>query len=261
MWAWNPRTGRWQTLAADRPDQAYSVVDSWLVDAGRTRGLDRHRARFADSVPATGAFGEVDIERFLDAAVAALPRAGRWFPRVELTAGEAPSLRLRLRPAPAPLEEVVVYATPFVDRRSAPWIKGPDLVRQAALRAQVEAYEAGEALLAAPDGTVTEGVWTTPLWWDGDQLCAVPRTAQALPSVTRELLLGLARAEGVDLGREAPSVARLRDCETWMVSALHGIRVVSGWLLTPGAAPEPGVVVPGRAADWQQRLQALAVPL
>jgi branched-subunit amino acid aminotransferase/4-amino-4-deoxychorismate lyase len=92
-------------------------------------------------------------------------------------------------------------------------------------------------------------------------LCALPRGARALDSVTRALVLDLARDAGVAVGRDTPSVARLRDSETWLVSALHGIRLVTGWLLQPGAAPEPAPAVAGRAAQWQARLQALARPL
>jgi branched-subunit amino acid aminotransferase/4-amino-4-deoxychorismate lyase len=256
--AWSPRTGRWQTPEGDPPDQAYAAVDSWLVDDGRVRGLARHQERFAAAATATGAVGREDADRFFAAALALLPREGRWFPRVELAA-DTGELRLRLRPAPPRLDQVVVLATPFVDRRTQPHVKGPDLPRQAAWRAQAEAFEAGEALLAAPDGTITEGVWTTPLWWDGDVLCALPRGTRALDSVTRALVLDLARDAGVAVGRDTPSVARLRDSETWMVSALHGIRLVTGWLLQPGSAPEPAPAAPGRAPAWRARLDALAV--
>ncbi|MCW3015688.1 MAG: hypothetical protein JWO02_2780 [Solirubrobacterales bacterium] len=264
MRAWNPQTGRWQTPSSEPQDSAYLAVDSWLVDEGRVRGLDRHRARFTQAVDLAQTHDPIDVQRFLDVALAALPRAGRWFPRVELSQGPvsaAGELRLWLRRAPAPQHEVVVFAHPYPDRRRAPHVKGPDLPRQLALRATVEAWDAGEALLASPDGTVSEGIWTSPLWWDGDLLCLLPRSANVLDSVTRALILELAPQLGVQVGREAPSVARLRDSETWLVSALHGIQLVTGWLISPGAAPEPAPAAPGRAAAWQARLEALAVPL
>lgn len=230
------------------------------------RGLERHHARFAAAVAASAALptgaafpGEADVRRFLAASTARIPGAGRWFPRVELTtAGE---LRLHLRPAPAAQPEVVVQVAPLFDRRRLPRIKGPDLDRQLAWRAQAEAAEAGEALLTGPDGTVTEGIWTTPVWWDGDVLCALPRDAPVLDSVTRALLLALAREHGVEIGRDTPSVARLRDCETWLVNAAQGIARVSGWLLSPGHPPEPAPFEPGRAELWQSRLEALARPI
>lgn len=228
------------------------------MDGGRVRGLERHHARFATAVGAAAPDGpgQADVARFLAAATAQVPPQGRWFPRVELTAGG--DLRLRVRPAPDLIDEVVVMATPFADRRRSPRVKGPDLVRQHRWRASAEAQEAGEALLVGPDGTVTEGVWSTPVWWDGDVLCALPRSARVLDSVTRALVLDLARAHGVQVGRDTPSVARLRDCETWMLSALHGIRLVTGWLLVPGQEPEPAPAVPGRVQEWRARLDALA---
>lgn len=264
MWAWDARTGRWHTPSSPPPDSAYLAVDSWLVDDGRVRSLDRHRARFTAAVDAAHTHDPLDVQRFFDVAVAALPRTGRWFPRVELSQGAVPAageLRLALRHAPPPEDEVVVFAHPYPDRRAAPRVKGPDLPRQRVLRATVEAWDAGEALLSSPDGTVSEGVWTTPVWWDGDVLCALPRGAAVLDSVTRGLVLQLAAEGGVDVGREAPSVARLRDSETWLLSALHGIRRVSGWLLQPGLAPEAAPLVPGRAQAWQARLATLARPL
>lgn len=250
------------------------MIDSWLVEDGRARGLDRHRARFATAVADLAAGrgedrgpgappvpGAADVQRFLDAAIAALPRGGgRWFPRIELVRGSG-ELRLRVRPAPERPEEVVVPATPFVDRRRAPAVKGPDLTRQAAWKSTVEVWEAGDALLSSPAGTVTEGIWTTPLWWDGDVLCALPRSAPVLDSVTRALLLDLAREHGVAVGRDEPSVARLRDCETWLVNAAQGIARVSGWLLSPGHPPEPAPFEPGRAELWQSRLESLAAPI
>lgn len=254
---WDPRAGRWQTPPDATASPSLVVMDSWLVDEGRVRGLERHRERF--TATAGPVVGEAACRVFLDAAVAALPRAGAWFPRVELTEGG--DLRLWLRPAPPLRHEAVVYGTPYVDRRRSPRVKGPDLPMQTRLRELVQAFEADEALLAAPDGTVTEGVWTTPLWWDGEVLCALPRSAPVLESVTRALLLEAAGRLGVDVGRDTPSLARLRDCETWLVSALHGIRVVTGWLLVPGQAPEPAPVEPGRATAWQHELEALAVPL
>jgi hypothetical protein len=272
--AWSPRTGRWQTAADAPAATAFAAVDSWLVDEGRVRGRERHHARFAAAAAAAaapgtaraagttatappGEHGAADIARFLDAVEARMPRTGRWFPRVELTA-DTGELRLWLRPAPDPLDEVVVYGTPFVDRRRHPRTKGPDFPRQVRWRATVEAFDAGEALLTSPAGTVTEGVWTTPVWWDGDVLCALPRAVPVLDSVTRALVLDLARTHGVEVGRDTPSVARLRDCETWLLSALHGIRLVTGWLLVPGHEPEPAPALPGRAQEWRARLDALA---
>ena len=57
------------------------AADSWLVDDGRVRGLERHWARFAATCSEHGVTPEAlaafraDVER-------AVPADGRWFPRV-----------------------------------------------------------------------------------------------------------------------------------------------------------------------------------
>lgn len=80
--------GGWRGPVAGAPDVAYAAVDSWLVDAGRVRGLEGHRARFTAAACGPAAAPDpADVQRFLDAAVGALPRTGRWFPRVELAHG------------------------------------------------------------------------------------------------------------------------------------------------------------------------------
>ncbi len=245
--------------------EPYLAVDSWLVEEGRARGMDLHRARFAGAVAGAGAAGRgaADVRRFLDAAVAALPRSGRWFPRVELVPGTtgAGELRLWVRPAPPRRDGVCVAALAHPDGRRSPTVKGPDLVWQAGLRATTGTPDEGEVLLALPDGTVGEGVWTSVLWWDGETLCALPAGAPVLGSVTRALVLQLAGVAGVRVERRAPTLAHLRAAETWLVNALHGIRPVTAWLAVPGAAPEPAPVIAGRAVAWQARLEGLAVTL
>ena len=62
------------------------VADSWLVEDGRVRAVDRHWARFSAACGEHGVTPEAltafraDVER-------AVPTHGRWFPRVELREG------------------------------------------------------------------------------------------------------------------------------------------------------------------------------
>src|SRR5687767_12433111 len=98
----SPRALRWDGGWAPTEAEPGSpdVADSWLVDDGRVRGLERHWARFAAEVRALGG---PDPAPFAAAVAAALPREGRWFPRVELRLDGGPRLGLLLRPAPARL--------------------------------------------------------------------------------------------------------------------------------------------------------------
>jgi branched-subunit amino acid aminotransferase/4-amino-4-deoxychorismate lyase len=235
------------TPVEDNPAEV-AVAESWLLDGGRARGLDRHWDRFARGCTEAGldrGAARAEVER-------ALPATGRWFPRVELRAdGE---LRLAVRPAPPREPEVVAWVFDGADPRRAPRRKGPDLERLGALRAEAARHGAGEALLSDSDGRLLEGAYTSLLWWEDETLWAVPDDAPILDGVTRGLLLDLAAAEGVPVRYRRPLPAELDGREVWLTSALHGIRaVVPGpdGSLRAGAAP--------RAEAWQARLEALAV--
>ena len=217
------------------------AADSWLAVDGRVRALDRHWARFSAACAEHG----VDTEAFRAEVERAVPGDGRWFPRVELRAdGE---LALHVRPAPPREPTVTAWVADVPDPRRAPKTKGPDLERLAALRQSAADHGAGEAVIADGDGRLLEGAYTSLLWWEGETLCAVPDDAPILPGITRALLIELAGA--VELRRPAPR--ELAGRETWLVSALHGIRAVTRWV----GGPEPGEAA--RAATWQRRLESL----
>jgi branched-subunit amino acid aminotransferase/4-amino-4-deoxychorismate lyase len=225
------------------------AADSWLVDDGRVRAVERHWARFAATCREHGV--EPNAVAELRASVArAVPPHGRWFPRVELRAdGE---LAVAVRPAPAREPTVVAWVADFADPRREPRRKGPDLERLAAMRARAAAHGAGEALLSDPDGRLIEGAYTSLLWWEGETLCAVPDDAPILPGITRALLLELAGDRGTPVTLRRPAPRELAARETWLVSALHGIRVVTGW--ANGGPPAGGAP---RAGGWQRLLDGL----
>jgi branched-subunit amino acid aminotransferase/4-amino-4-deoxychorismate lyase len=259
-WLRLDRVGGWAPAGAPSTNEV-AAAESWLVDDGRARGLERHWARFARGCAAAG----LDPGAPRVAVEARLPRSGRWFPRVELRAdGE---LRLAVRPAPPREPEVVAWISDAPDPRRAPRRKGPDLERLGALRAEAARHGGGEALLRDGDGRLLEGAYTSLLWWEGDALCAVPDDAPILDGVTRALLLGLAAADGIEVRMRRPAPADLDGCEVWLTSALHGIRAVSGWaaggpgggLCEAEAAVHAGAA--RRAPEWQARLEALAVPV
>jgi branched-subunit amino acid aminotransferase/4-amino-4-deoxychorismate lyase len=227
------------------------AADSWLVADGRVRALDRHWARFAGACAEHGV--EAEALAALRARVEAeVPAEGRWFPRVELRAdGE---LALRVRPAPPREPTVVAWVADVPDPRRAPRRKGPDLKRLAALRERAAAHGAGEAVIADPDGRLLEGAFTSLLWWEGEKLCVVPDDAPILPGVTRALLVDLARDRGVPVEKRRPRPRELAGCETWLVSALHGVRAVSHWA---GGDPRAGDLA--RADAWQRLLDGPAV--
>ena len=225
---------------------ALLAADSWLVADGRARAVERHWARFTATCREQGVAPE-ELASFRAEVERALPARGRWFPRVELR--EDGELALELRPAPPREPAVVAWVADVPDPRVAPRRKGPDLERLAALRERAAAHGAGEAVLADADGRLLEGAFTSLLWWEGETLCAVPEDAPILPGITRALLLELARERDTPVAQRRPRPQELAGRETWLVSALHGIRAVTRWA---GGGP-PTVDAP-RAIAWQRLL-------
>jgi branched-subunit amino acid aminotransferase/4-amino-4-deoxychorismate lyase len=238
-------------LAPAEAAEQLLVADSWLVVDGKTRGYAEHSARFAASCEAEARVSRAEVQAFLDACAERVPGAGRWFPRVEC--GPGSRLCLRVRPAPSPGTSVVMRPHPGPDPRRKPRVKGPDLAALVAVRRAAEQAGAGEAVLRTEDGIVTEGALSALLWWRDDTLCLPDPDLPILESVTRRLVSGLAAASGTPVRVERARLAELDGLETWSLSALHGIRPVSGWLDCDIRAGRPT-----RAPDWQRRLEALA---
>ena len=135
------------------------------------------------------------------------------------------------------------------DPRRFPRRKGPDLDRLAALRERAAAHGAGEAVLADADGRLLEGAFTSLLWWEGETLCVVPDAAPILPGITRALLIELASERDTPVAQRRPTPDELVDRETWLVSALHGVRTVAGWAGADACGRGPasgGLAAPAR---------------
>ncbi|MEO1336970.1 MAG: aminotransferase, partial [Myxococcota bacterium] len=60
------------------------VADSWLVNQGRVRDIDRHFDRFAGSCLSWAADNPSEVRSFCPLVSSTLPRRGLWFPRIEL---------------------------------------------------------------------------------------------------------------------------------------------------------------------------------
>ncbi|MEJ7798841.1 MAG: aminotransferase class IV [Solirubrobacteraceae bacterium] len=238
-----------QPLGAE-PVAELLAVDSWLVRDGAVRGYDSHWGRFGGWCAELGVPAGV-LAGFRAGVTAALPRAGRWFPRVELVEGRR--LQLRLRAARAAEREARVIIGPRGDPRTRPRCKGPDIELLLALRAQAGAAGADELLLCDDEGRLVEGAFDSLLWWEGDTLCTTPAD-HTLPGVTRALLLAIAHERGVLVRVRSPFAAELAERETWLTNALHGIRFVSAWGETAAATAT-------RAAGWQAELEGTARPV
>ena len=233
----------------DMADTTVEAADSWLVSDGRTLALDLHRSRFLAAAPGG--------EAFWDAAVAAIPREGDWFPRVELQSRSgAPLFVFRLCSAPKRTRSVVVATHAGADPRTRPTVKGPDLESMLRIRTAVQPLGAEEAVILSPDGYVVEGAYSAIVWWRGAILCAPAPELERIDSVTARSLLGMAAALGVETYEESVTPAELDGCEVWALSALHGPRIITKWVGGPEMA-----ALPGRLDLWRTRLSVLRRPL
>lgn len=235
-----------------------TAADSWLVDNGYVRALDRHRSRFAAACrEADAAWATPDrLDAFWAAVLAQLPRWGRWFPRVELVGGGAPQLCLLLRPAPSAATRIRLWLGDPRDRRRTPRRKGPDLDILARMRARAVAAGADEGLITTSQGIVLEGATTSLLWWEDGRLCLPSPSLRLLPGITSRLLVARAHQLGVPVSYRRARAAELADREIWAVNALHGLRPAVNW---PGGTLQVG---PGhQAPGWQRWLNEAGVPL
>lgn len=249
------------------PEAVVRVAESWRQVDGHVRALDRHRARFATSVARVAP--DLDAGAVMDAAVAAVPAVGEWFPRVRLVTcdgvrrhpaqkrhvgepglpgagGDGPALLVDVRPGPPRLSEVMVAVRAPGDPRERPRVKGPDLAWAGREIEAVRPRGAGEVLIRDEDGVVLEAGWASLVWWEEGTLCVPDPGLPVLPSITRGLVEEQARTQGIPL---RPRRARLEDLdgrEAWLLNAYQGLRVVTGWVdapITPGPAR--------RAAAWR----------
>ncbi|NQX13662.1 aminotransferase class IV [Microbacteriaceae bacterium VKM Ac-2855] len=234
-------------------EQPLLVADSWLLEDGRALALDAHRDRFLQSVRRRTDIDETEAFAFWTAAIAALPRDGRHFPRLEATDS---GLQLRLRPAPPLARSVRLWTSP-VDPRRVPETKGPDIPALAILRERAVAAGADEPVLLDAERHVVDGATSAIVWWLGDTLVTPPLTGhERVASVTARTLSVLAGAMGVSVTEYPATPEELDGTEVWSVNALHGIRLATIWLGGPALAAQPG-----RLDTWRRRLDVLRRPI
>jgi branched-subunit amino acid aminotransferase/4-amino-4-deoxychorismate lyase len=236
----------------DTTDTSIEVADSWLVTGGSVLALGLHRERFLGSMT-PDARASTEADEFWDAAIGLIPHDGDWFPRVELQhRSESLLLVFRLRSAPERRNNLIEATWLEGDPRTVPRVKGPDLETMTRVRTSVQARGATEAVILTDDGYIVEDTHSGLLWWRGNILCGPPAEFDRVDSVTVRSVLTLATALGVETYEEAVTPAEIADTELWSLNALHGIRIVTGWIDGPELAQ-----LPGRLPLWRARMDAL----
>ncbi len=243
---------------------ALEAADSLLVSDGRAFALELHRARFHeafDTVTSGSTSAKPsEVDAFWTSAFATVPETGNWFPRVELQSkGDELHLAFRLRSAPELTKSVTLLTHAGPDPRRVPALKGPDLGMLFDARTGANVHGADDVVILTPDGFLIDGGANAILWWREDALCSPPLGDPAfarVPSVTAKSLLGLASALGIETRAERVTPDDLDGTEVWALNALHGIRMVTGWVHGPQLAEKPG-----RIGAWRKRREALRAPM
>src|SRR4051794_10908287 len=204
------------------------VADSFLLNRGSVVALDGHRERFLRSVASSqlAAIAQIpvpvaEVNAFWSAAVAALPRDGRWFPRLELVRGpDGAEYRLTVRPAP-PLGRLVTLLTwDGADPRRAPTVKGPDLEALLGIRASAIERGADEAVLLS-GGAVSDATTSSIAWWRDGTLCLPADELPRVGGITERCVAAVADRAGVAVVRERRRPEELEGREVWVLNALH----------------------------------------
>lgn len=226
------------------------VADSFLVNEGRVRSLDKHKARFNSSVEK---LSTLDLDAFWAEAIKLISREGQVFPRIELSGD---NLVLRLREPAEYKPTVTLWTSDEADSRIDPTTKGPDLAYGASLRRKSNLYGADEAIFLSPEGFVVEGALSSLVWWQNDILYAPDDTTHWLPSVTRMEVFELANQAGYQTETTQVEPSDLIGLELWLLSSLSGIRPVVEWVNLGGA------VGPQKHLEsFQRRLKLMASEL
>jgi branched-subunit amino acid aminotransferase/4-amino-4-deoxychorismate lyase len=250
------RSGALIPVALER--LAVLVADSFVVENGQAVALERHFDRFSRSTLASTDLSPDQLRDFLFWTAAAIPRTGVWFPKIEcVRAKGGVVLRYIQRPCP-PRSSAAILARATEDPRTSPTVKGPDLEALGELRKSVSKYGADEALIVDHSDTIVEGAWSSLVVWsdNGRALDITPTRFPRVQSVTESVVIDIARSQGVKVRARATKVNDLAGREAWVLSALHGIRVVTHLHQGPALT-----ALPGRREGYQELWQRTATPL
>lgn len=221
-----------ELIKFDKTDKtSLTVADSWLVENGRVRSLDKHFQRFQNWVLGEADFDQKTLDSFFESVRSSMPKTGHWFPRIEFRKDSLIGQRLflRIREAPERTEFLDLWTYPEPDPREKPFVKGPDLSLCQQLRRKANLHGADEAVLLDDQGFIADGSLSSILWWRDGRLCGPDESTDWLESITRHELFELAAQAGFETVSERCKPSDLQGLEIWSASSLQGVRGVKNW--------------------------------
>jgi branched-subunit amino acid aminotransferase/4-amino-4-deoxychorismate lyase len=244
------------SLTPKESHESVLVADSFLVEDGKVRSLQLHQDRFLRGLRAKAPDLLDTYDSFMKAAIALIPRTGRYFPRFEVQDSSTPVFVFMLREAPEQLGPATLWTYPYPDPRKDLSTKGPELSLGVELRSLAQAQGADETILLNKHGEISEGALSSLVWWRGDVLCAPGNEIPWLESVTRLEIFQIAETMGIKTRFEHAMPEELVGLELWLLSSLQGIRTVKGWVGVSENFPQGQ-----HATAFEKRMKMLASAL
>lgn len=237
-------------------DGVYEVIPAY---GGRLFRLPQHLARLSRSLEAVripGPMAEGAWTALLEELVSRNGGGDLWV-YLQVTRGAAqrdhafpaeavPTVFAMAGPLKPPAAEVLEQGAAAVTRPDFRWgrcdIKAVTLLANVLMRQEAKEAGALEAILLR-DGLALEGASSNLFVVENGLLSTPPKGPQILPGITRDLVLELARDDGLPVAEEAVPEARLRTAEEILLtSSTREIVAVTRLDGAPVGAGRPGPV-------------------
>lgn len=247
-----------QFVPIDAPDTAELLVaDSWRVQHGNSWGLSEHVQRFITGMTAqtarVGQLPKIDPTVFTPALAQHLREVWRQyaatdlFPRISLEPDHADwRIILVVRPAPNVRTATRLWIPHYIDPRTRPTVKGPDI---SLLRTLVSEIPADDVVLH--DGTnVVEATTGALLVWDSPDQLVLCQAPGQLASISARRIAAYAKSQGITVTRRPVTIGQIASGEypVWFSNTLHGISPVTTVVNDAGAKP---IAAHPSVAQWQ----------
>ena len=237
-------------------DGVYEVIP---VFGGQPLRLDEHVARLDRSLDVTdmpalsgiaswqklvrrmvGLNGGGDMSVYIQVTRGVGPDRDHRFP-----SGTPPTVLVMCQPAPGRLPGIDTEGIAAIVCHDPRWarcdIKATSLLANVLMRQQAADEDAAEAIMVK-DGLVTEGAASSVFIYDGSTLKTPPNSPLILPGITRDLVIELAKADGIPIRIEAftPDEMRVAN-EVMLASSVREIVPVCriDGVAVGGGAPGP----------------------